>query len=288
MVLSNTISPKDEMLAYETLWAMQGKTLKSIATMFQEHPVLPSQLLKMSSDMFEVPALQEEVKKYLETKSGFSVCVNGTFQYPPKLREARYPIELFYYKGDIELLSNRCVSVVGSRNCSDEGKRRASKLVRGLVENDYTIVSGLALGVDTAALTAAIGAGGKVIGVIGTPIDQYYPKENQKLQDSIAENQLLISQVPFYRYHTEHFKNRRIYFPQRNETMSALSEATIIIEAGETSGTLTQARAAISQGRKLFILNSCFENKNLTWPRTYEEKGAIRVRDFVDIFSHLS
>ena len=286
-ILANTISPTEEMLAYETLWAMEGKTLKSIATMFKEYPVLPTELLRISSDMFEIPALQTEVKKAIEVKHGFSVCVNGTFQYPQKLREARYPIELFYYKGDLELLNSPCVSVVGSRSCSDEGKRRAAKLVRGLVEADYTVVSGLALGVDTVALETTMDCGGKVVGVIGTPIDQYYPKENSELQDLIAKDHLLISQVPFYRYQTEHFRNRRIYFPQRNETMSALSEATIIIEAGETSGTLTQARAAIAQGRKLFILNSCFENKSLSWPKLYEEKGAIRVRDFEDIFSNL-
>lgn len=286
-ILANTISPAEEMLAYETLWAMQGKTLKTIATMFKEHPVLPSELLKISSDMFEVPALQAEVRKTIEIKNGFSVCVNGTFQYPQKLREARYPIELFYYKGDLELLNSPCVSVVGSRNCSEDGKRRTAKLVRGLVEAGYTIVSGLALGVDTVALETAINCGGNVVGVIGTPIDRYYPKENTALQDLIAKEHLLISQVPFYRYQTEHFKNRRIYFPQRNETMSALSEATIIVEAGETSGTLTQARAALSQGRKLFILNSCFENKSLSWPQNYEEKGAIRVKGFEDIFSNL-
>lgn len=287
MDLPNTILLKDEMLAYETLWAMQGKTLKSIAQMFSEHPVLPSKLLKVASDMFEVPELQMKVQDYLNTKSGFSICLNGTSQYPQALRDSRYPVELFYYKGNLELLNTPCISVVGSRQCSDEGKLRAARLARGLAKQGYTVISGLALGVDTAALTTSTSEGGSVIGVIGTPIDQYYPKENIELQDSIAQNHLLISQVPFYRYNTEPFKNKRVYFPQRNETMSALSAATIIVEAGETSGTLTQARAAIHQRRKLFILNSCFENEKLSWPRKYEEKGAIRVRDFDDIFLNL-
>ena len=69
--------------------------------------------------------------------------------------------------------------------------------------------------------------------------------------------------------------------------MSALTKASIIIEASDTSGTLTQARAALKQGRKLFILNSCFENPNITWPALYEQKGAIRVRDYEDIRSVL-
>jgi DNA processing protein len=70
--------------------------------------------------------------------------------------------------------------------------------------------------------------------------------------------------------------------------MSALTEATIIVEAGETSGTLIQARAALKQGRKLFILDSCFQNKTLTWPQKYAEQGAIRVKDYNDIKQHLS
>src|ERR1019366_8913989 len=108
-------------------------------------------------------------------------------------------------------------------------------------------------------------------------IDEYYPKENRDLQDLIAKSHLLVSQVPFYRYATEPFRSRRNYFPQRNETMSALSEATIIVEASDTSGTLTQARAALEQKRKLFILDSCFERPDITWPRRFEARGAIRV-----------
>ena len=69
--------------------------------------------------------------------------------------------------------------------------------------------------------------------------------------------------------------------------MSALTKATIIIEAGETSGTLIQAKAAIQQGRKLFILDSCFQNKKLTWPEKFEKLGAIRVRDYADVINVL-
>ena len=85
----------------------------------------------------------------------------------------------------------------------------------------------------------------------------------------------------------EPFSARKYYFPRRNATMSALSQATVIVEASERSGTLTQARAAINQGRKLFILNSCFEDTKISWPRKYEAKGAIRVRDIDDILKVL-
>jgi DNA processing protein len=108
------------------------------------------------------------------------------------------------------------------------------------------------------------------------------------LQRRVARDFLLISQVPVKRYENQDYRQNRLFFPERNITMSALTEATVIVEAGETSGTLIQARAALQQGRKLFILDSCFRNKRLTWPHRFAEKGAIRVADYDDIRQHLS
>ena len=103
------------------------------------------------------------------------------------------------------------------------------------------------------------------------------------IQKKIAKEFLLISQIPVERYEAQNPRTNRFFFPERNKTMSALTQATIIIEAGETSGTLVQAREALKQGRKLFILNSCFENPTLTWPAKYESRGAIRVCEYDDI-----
>ena len=157
-----------------------------------------------------------------------------------------------------------------------------------MVKRKLTVVSGLAAGIDTAAHTAAIAEpGGRTIAVIGTPLGTYYPRENRDLQDKIARDFLLITQVPILRYQQQAVPQNRLFFPERNITMSALTEATVIVEAGETSGTLTQARAALYQGRKLFILNSCFEREDLTWPARFAERGAIRVRDADDIWKAL-
>jgi DNA processing protein len=98
----------------------------------------------------------------------------------------------------------------------------------------------------------------------------------------IATEFLVISQVPVHRYESQDYRRNRLFFPERNITMSALTEATLIVEAGETSGTLTQARAAIQQKRKLFILDNCFRNKNLTWPQRFEQQGGTRVTRVVD------
>jgi DNA processing protein len=156
-----------------------------------------------------------------------------------------------------------------------------------LSQYNLTLVSGLAEGVDTVALETAIKCNMNVIGVIGTPIDEYYPKKNKNLQEDIAAKHLLMSQVPFYKYYTQPFQTKHIYFPERNATMAALSLATVIVEASDTSGTLYQARACMEQKRPLFILNSCFENQAITWPQKYEKQGAIRVNDINDIIVHL-
>lgn len=208
-------------------------------------------------------------------------------EYPQKLRDARHPIEVLYYQGWWDLVNTPSVAVVGSRKVSDEGVRRTRKLVRCLVNDGFTIVSGLAEGVDTCAHKTALEFGGKTIAVIGTPLSHNYPKQNSELQKKIREEFLLISQVPFQRYLDQDFRSNRIFFPERNVTMSALTEATIIVEASDTSGTLIQARAALAQGRKLFILDSCFHNSSISWPAKYEAQGAIRVRDYDDIRKHL-
>lgn len=282
----NVISPKKEMLAFEAIWAKEGMTEKKFTALFKHNNKLPSEILNQQLDFLSEDLTN--VENYLDNiKTKFSVCLVQDFQFPEKLKDAEYPLELFYYRGDINLINENCISVVGSRKCSEEGLRRTRKLVKGLVEQNLTIVSGLASGVDTAALETAIAEKGKVVGVIGTPINQVYPRENAQLQEEIAKDHLLISQVPFYRYDHEPFEARKHYFPRRNATMAAISNATIIVEASDTSGTLTQARAALKQDRKLFILDSCFENSNITWPAKYESMGAIRVRKIEDILENL-
>lgn len=217
----------------------------------------------------------------------FGVRVYGTWEYHEGLRDAAYPLELLYFQGSWDLVYTRSVSVVGTRNPSAEGKARTRRLVRNLVKDGFTIVSGLAAGIDTVAHTTAIENGGWTIAVIGTPLSETYPKENAELQKRIAKEHLLISQIPVWRYSQQGPRGNRFFFPQRNVTMSALAEATVIVEASETSGTRFQAEAAIEQGRKLFILDNCFRNPTLTWPEKFERKGALRVADYEDIRRHL-
>lgn len=282
----NAVSPFDEMGAYEAMWAEEKNvSFKTLAARFATGSV-PSD--------FVGPEKRNRYARFVQdsfAKAGlvrFGVRLNRTMEYPPRLRDAAYPVELFYYAGAWDLAwSPRSVAVVGTRNPSKDGLARTRKLVKALVHDDFTVVSGLAAGIDTMAHHTAMEEGGRTVAVIGTPLSETYPKQNNQLQREIMRSFLVVSQVPVKRYDMQSYRGNRLFFPERNATMSALTQATIIVEAGETSGALTQARAALEQNRNLFILSNCFDRR-LKWPGRLEAKGAMRVRDYDDIAEQLA
>ena len=283
---THAISPFQEMGAYEALWCKPYTTFKSLSKRFAQRPgSVPSDFVSPT----EAHNCAVFVKKRFDEAEidRFGVRVHGAGEYPKKLRDAARPVEFLYYQGWWDLVASRSVAVVGTRRPSRAGLSRTRRLVRELVENDFTVVSGLAAGIDRMAHETAIEEDGRTIAVIGTPLSHVYPRDNADLQRHISEHFLIVSQVPVKRYEAQDYRRNRLFFPERNVTMSALTEATIIVEAGETSGTLIQARAAIKQGRQLFILDSCFRNPRLSWPMKLAEKGAVRVRDYDDIRQHL-
>lgn len=283
---SHVIRPASEMGAYEALWANGVLSFKQLRDK-----------LSISNESFLSNLVTDSVSKQFYDKAihrlhaagvdHFGIRIEGTIDYPNQLQDADHPLALFYYQGLWDLVYTPGVAVVGTRNPSDDGIKRAKKLVKALVDAKYTIYSGLAAGIDTVAHKTAIECGGSTIAVIGTPLWMCYPKENSTLQKEIIKNHLLISQVPIVSYEEKGIDFTRLFFPARNITMAALSKATIIVEAGETSGTLKQAKAALKQGRKVFILNSNFENTALSWPKKLEAQGAIRAHEIEDILQGL-
>ncbi len=283
----NAISPMLELGAYEALWDTKGASFKTLSERFEREPgALPSDFVSRS----RAEAYAEYVvRRFKETGvTHYGVRVHSAGEYPEKLRDADHPVELLYYRGFWDLVYSRSIAIVGTRNPSPEGLARTRKLVRNLVNDGFTIVSGLAAGVDTEAHTTALESNGRTIAVIGTPLSFAYPRANAALQERIGKDFLVISQVPVQRWEKQDHRWNRAFFPARNVTMSALTEGTVIVEAGETSGTLIQARAALKQGRKLFILDSNFDKPKITWPKRFEAMGAIRVRTYNDVKRHLS
>ena len=183
--------------------------------------------------------------------------------------ERKHAPSALYLAGDMSLLASAPrVSVVGSRQASPEGLRRSRSLAKALVDHGIVVVSGLAEGVDTAAHRGAIEAGGRTMAVLGTPLDQAYPKANAELQALIGREHLLVTQ--FAVGHPVQPKN----FPLRNRTMALLTDATIIVEAGETSGTVHQGWEALRLGRLLFLLESVASDPQLSWPKEMIRYGA--------------
>lgn len=189
---------------------------------------------------------------------------------------------MLYVKGAMEIpLPRPRVSIIGSRKASQEGLDAAETITKTLVENQTVIVSGLAEGIDTSAHRAAIDMGGKTIAVLGTPLNKVYPRKNFELQQEIMRNHLAVSQ--FKIGHPTKPKD----FVLRNRTMALISDATIIVEAGDTSGSLHQGWETLRLGRPLFIWQSVLNNKQLTWPEKMLQYGAMELSEPMDVFEVL-
>jgi DNA processing protein len=181
--------------------------------------------------------------------------------------ESHFAPAKLWTRGDVALLARHPrVAVVGTRQPSPDGIRRARRLVRELVEEGVIVVSGLAQGVDTIAHTTAM-ISGRTIAVLGTPINQVFPKQNAALQEQIAQRDLVVSE-----FHPLS-KVAKGNFPRRNRTMALIADASVIVEAGDGSGTLSQGWEALRLGRPLFFLQSLLD-AGLTWPAEMMKYGA--------------
>ena len=170
--------------------------------------------------------------------------------YPENLRAVHDRPPLVFVAGQLRSSDVRSIAVIGSRKATQRGLETAATFAVELVSAGYTIVSGLAAGVDTAAHTAALTASGRTVAVIGTGLRRFYPAENAALQREIATKCAVVSQ-----FWPDAPPSRRS-FPMRNAVMSGMALATMIVEAGATSGARTQARLALAHGRPVFLLSS--------------------------------
>lgn len=177
--------------------------------------------------------------------------------------------DTIFAEGDLSLLREGLrVAVVGSRKATEDGIKRARVVTRELVRQGITVVSGLAEGIDTVAHRTAMEAGGRTIAVLGTPLSKAYPVKNADLLEEIKRNHLAISQFP------EGYPGKAENFPRRNRTMALICDATIVIEAGEKSGTRHQGWEAIRLGRHVYLLENVAEDPALSWPKELLAYGA--------------
>jgi DNA processing protein len=189
--------------------------------------------------------------------------------YPSLLREIYDPPITLYVKGAWEeCLDRPCIALVGSRRSSTYGQNAALMLARDLAQRGVTVVSGFARGIDAAAHRGALEAGGRTVAVLGTGVDQYYPRDHQKLaQDILASGGAVVTQFPLG---TPPVSEN---FPYRNRIISGLSLGVVVVEAAENSGSLITARLAIEQNREVFAVPGNITSKN-SFGTNYLIKGA--------------
>lgn len=196
--------------------------------------------------------------------------------------EAKFAPKVIYYEGVMEVpLPCPRVSIIGSRGASEKGISEAKEITKILIQNNVVIVSGLAKGIDTTAHRVAIENGGRTIAVIGTPLNRAYPKENHELQEEIMKQHLVISQYPVGH------KTTPKDFVFRNRIMALISDATVIVEAGDSSGSLHQGWETLRIGRPLFICKDVVRNEELEWPKKMIRYGAMELDEPIDILENL-
>lgn len=201
--------------------------------------------------------------------------------YPERLKYIYDKPIVLYTKGNYKEEDNLAIGIVGSRKATAYGKWACEKFTKELVSMGVTIVSGLALGIDSVAHKSAIEAGGRTIGVLGNGIDITYPKKNCTLYNEVAKNGIVVTEFPIG---TQPFSYN---FPQRNRIISGLSMGVIVIEAKEKSGSLITAHLALDQGKEVFALPGNINSIYSGGTNRLIKDGAIPLLDIDDIMEEI-
>ncbi len=213
----------------------------------------------------------------LAQKLGVWIISLDDERYPPVLKQIYDPPPVLYIKGNLTRQDNLCISIVGSRRCSLYGQEQSSRFAHFLSSAGFTICSGMARGIDTAAHQGALSAGGRTIAVQGCGLANIFPPENKKLFELIAESGACISELPL-RY--EPFSEN---FPPRNRIIAGLSLGTIVVEAGLNSGALITARAALEYNREVMAVPGKIDSPLSKGAHQLIKQGAKLIESVADV-----
>ena len=213
---------------------------------------------------------------------GHAVVTLADSAYPRLLLEIADPPPLLYCRGRTELLSRPALAVVGSRNATVQGMSNAELFARSLSAAGLTIISGLAQGIDAAAHRGGLAAESSTIAVLGTGVDNAYPRANAALAEEIAERGLLVSE---FALGTQAFAHN---FPRRNRLISGLAQGCLVIEAALASGSLITARSAAEQGREVFAVPGSIHSPLSKGCHALIKTGAKLAESAEDVLSELA
>ena len=239
------------------------------------------------------PAKAKNIKGYSEwgkidaqlkklDANGIKIVSFSNKDYPEMLKNIEDAPIVLYIKGIIQKEDRYAVAIVGSRKYSSYGKLAAEKLSSELSSMGFTIVSGMARGIDTLAHTAAINSGGRSIAVLGSGIDVPYPPENRGLMEKLAASGCVISEFP------PGTPPERENFPKRNRIISGLSLGVLVVEATADSGSLITASCALEQGKEVFAVPGNINSVNSKGTNELIKKGAKLVQSAEDVIEELA
>jgi DNA processing protein len=217
----------------------------------------------------------------LMEKHGVRLLAMGTLEYPASVHEIADPPHLLYVRGRLEAGDARAVAVVGSRHCTGYGRRVTERLASGLARRGYTVVSGLARGIDGIAHRAALQAGGRTLAVLAGGLSRIYPPEHTDLARDVEAAGALLTEASM------RMEPMAGMFPARNRLISGLSRAVVIVEAAEKSGALITASHAAEQGRPVFAVPGTVDSAASGGTNALIRKGAILVRSVDDMIEEL-
>lgn len=233
-------------------------------------------------DKFRSEFLIEDYIRKLKEKNVWYLTLNDE-DYPKLLKEIKNPPFVLYGLGQVpdDTWFSKSIAVVGARKTTEYGREVTKLLTTDLVLNGFTIVSGLALGVDAISHMTALDNGGKTIAVLGCGVDCCNPRENQSIYNSIVEKGLVVSEFPLG------MKPTQWTFPARNRIIAGLSQAVLVTEGAEDSGSLITAEFALKSGRKVFAVPGPITSSMSKGPYKLIAKGAKLVTSAKDIFDEL-
>ncbi len=252
---------------FEKIWNLSYGEIENI---------LGEKLAKIFIKNRNLIVLDEEIMKYEKLNINIINCFDEI--YPKALKEIYSPPVILFARGNIELLKNKnLLSIVGTRKYSDYGKDVVKNLVSSISAQNITVVSGLAIGIDSLAHIEALKEKGATIAILGSAIDRIYPPSNFNLAKQIEENGLILSELPIG---TKFAKEN---FPKRNRIIAGLSYATLVIEAGKKSGALITANFAIDENREVLAIPGSIFNKNSIGTNNLIKQGARLITSIEDV-----
>ena len=232
---------------------------------------LPSELIKSALTAFynqQAEAKIVRIKKQCQIISFFDQM------YPQKLREIYRPPLILFAQGNLKLLQENVITIVGSRQATDYSQLVLNKIVPQLVKSNFVIASGLAMGVDVMAHSVTLNNGGKTIAVIGNGLNHFYPERNSQIQRQIINEGLVLSE------YLPDTPPRPFRFPERNRILAGIADSVIVTEAKEKSGSLITANIALQENRNIYAVPGPINSQLSAGPNKLIAAGATPITDF--------